>query len=475
MVPKPVTTWRDPAFWAIVIAAAALRVPGCFSDPWLDEIATLIMTGQLQSAMGIVTEMHTDNNHPLNSLICYLLGSGRPDALYRLHSLAAGTGAVVLAWFIGCGAGRLEARFAALLMAVSYPMIHFSNEARGYALVIFFALATFLAMQRFLSKPLGAGAAAFWLCTVLGVLSHLMYLSVFIAAHAWFAVDAIGSRRKLLHIAARYALGFAVPWVILALFYFLLFKHLHVGRGPSYVLGDILVRAFSFAGGGPATGFVAISVAISVACLFLAATLRQRHMGNGAWAFTLTVIFLPPVVATVHRFDVLPVRYFLFCIAFGLVAAGAVLAAAVRRGGAPRVAVAIVMAGFLIGNGINVYGLYRYGHGSYREALQLMAALNEGPRIIVSSDQDFRNRLTLKYYERDLPADKQLVYVDRHEFPPEGTPWRILHRIGETGPIDQIVQDRYRNSYALVKHFPYSGRLSGWHWFLYHRSTSDGT
>lgn len=465
-----VPTWGDPWFYGIVMLAAVLRLPGCTSDLWLDEIGTLILTGRLQSVFGIVTEINESNNHHLNSLFFYLLGDDRATVTYRLHSLVAGTVAVVLSWLIACRWGRIEAIFAATLMAVSYPMIHYSSEARGYSLVVCFALAAFLAMQRYLAQARMSAAVAFWLCTIFGVLSHLMFVTVFIAANCWFVVQAIQSQQSLRVVACRYVLGFGVPIAFLALFYIVVIRTMQVGAGPPYVLGDVLMRSFSFAAGGPATGNGAIIIGLVVAILIVVAALYQRHLASGVCVFTLVVVFLPPALAVVHRVDFLSERYFLIGTAFGLVACGVLLAATVRRSGASGICVAIAMAGFAIGNGINMSSLFRYGHGTYREALHTMAAHTEDAEIRVASDHDFRNRLILEYYRRDLPGGMSLDYVKRNEISPEGTEWMIRHRIGEVGLIDQTLRDGHRNRYDFVAHFPYSGKLSGWHWFLYRKS-----
>ena len=133
---------RDPlnmVFATIVVFAAAFRLPGLFTDFWLDEIWTLSRTNLLNSPVEIFTEFLSSNNNHLNTLIFYLLGEQKQWMLYRLHSLAAGIGTVIIAWLIAYQKGRLEAIIASLLTAGSYLMIHYSSEARGYAMVIFFS------------------------------------------------------------------------------------------------------------------------------------------------------------------------------------------------------------------------------------------------------------------------------------------------------------------------------------------------
>ena len=180
--------WWHLVFLIIVALAAAVRLPGCFSNFWFDEIWTFSYANQLDSPLQIFTELRHDNNHHLNTLIFYLLGDCEHWMVYRIHSLVAGIGAVILAWFIARRAGGLEAVIASLLIAGSYLMIHFSSEARGYAMVVFFSFATFLTVQCFAEDKRWLSAVVFWLCVCLGFLSHLTYLHVFIAVALWLLV-----------------------------------------------------------------------------------------------------------------------------------------------------------------------------------------------------------------------------------------------------------------------------------------------
>ena len=101
--------WWHLVFLIIVALAAAVRLPGCFSNFWFDEIWTFSYANQLDSPLQIFTELRHDNNHHLNTLIFYLLGDCEHWMVYRIHSLVAGIGAVILAWFIARRAGGLEA------------------------------------------------------------------------------------------------------------------------------------------------------------------------------------------------------------------------------------------------------------------------------------------------------------------------------------------------------------------------------
>ena len=164
-------------FICVVLASVIVRLPGMFGDLWLDEIWTLRDLGKLDSAVEIFTKEHYDNNHYLNSLILYLLGSRDRWIIYRIHSLVAGAGAVVLAWLIGRGYGKAGAIFSSLLVGGAYSMIHFSSEARRYAFVVFFGFASFIVVRRFVQSKSWAGAGlfkGFAFTTILGVTAAVL-------------------------------------------------------------------------------------------------------------------------------------------------------------------------------------------------------------------------------------------------------------------------------------------------------------
>lgn len=453
----------------IAVFALAIRLPACFSDLWIDEIWTLFVSNELNSPTEIFTKFLHSNNHHLNTFFLYLLGNQEHWAVYRIHSLVAGVGAVILAWFIAYRAGKLEAVIASLLTAGSYLMIHFSSEARGYALVIFFALATFIAVQRFAESKRWLWAICIWFYVILGFLSHLMYLHVFLASGIWLFVYLYKKQGSVLDVTFRLAQCFCIPIIFLGYFYLFFIKKMVIGGGPIDRMIDVLIKTFSYAGGGPSSGPVAILVSMAILSMFAWAIICLWQKGNSEWLFYLIVIFLSPAVALVAKQqDVLFVRYFLINIAFGFIATSFVLADLYRRGYMARVCVSTLIILFLVGNGINIAGLFKYGRGGYLEGLRYITDHTQGKVVTVSSDHDFRNSMLIKFYKRYLPTDKKYTYIPQRQLPVKKPMWVIFHRIGDPGDISQIIGKRMGNPYKLVKTIPYSD-LSGWHWFLYQR------
>jgi hypothetical protein len=478
--------WRHPAVLGLLLLALLVRLPPCFGDLWLDEIWSLLAARELRSPLGAFTELESSNNHPLNTLFLQLVGPSEAPLVLRLHSLAAGVGAVALAWLAGRRGGAAEGLLAALLTACSYLLIHFSSEARGYALAVFFAFAALLAARRFAEAPSWSRAALLWLCTALGFLSHLTFLYAFLAVGAASAAElrsACGSQREAARELAR---GFAPPLAGLGLYYALVLRHLVIGAAPPYALLEVLVRTLSGTGGGPGAGPLALAASLVTAGLVVAAIARLWRRSPGeSLLFAIGVFLAPAAVLAALRPEVLAVQYFVVDAALALLALASLLAEGWRRGRGARLAVAAALLLFLVGNGANVLRLYRFGRGSYAQGLRYLADRTPEPVITVTSDHDARTGVLLQYYEPRLRLPKRIDYLPGSlQFPVEalaeapdparplepapGAAWILLHRIGEAGEIAPAIADRHGTRYALAKTLPYAG-VSGWHWFLYRK------
>jgi hypothetical protein len=456
-------------FIVILVIATAARVPGLFSEFWLDEIWTLRIADGLHSPLDILTSVQDSNNHHLNTLFFYLLGHQEHWFVYRLHSLVAGVGIVAFAWLIAARFGALEKLLAAGLTAVSYLAIHFSSEARGYAMAVFFAFATLWAALRFADRRDVGSAALIWMSACLGWLSHLSYVDAFAALVVWLPIrlwKACDSRREALW---RSVLALGVPVTFAGAFYLFDIRRMTIQGAPDYRLSEVLTKAASYTGGGPGRGALTVAVAL-LAVLILAAGIgaiaRRR---DDSWIFyALVIFFVPATVLAVLRPEVLFVRYFLVSIGFGLVAAALFLADLLRSGAAGRAAAAMLIAGFVIGNALNTARFYRYGRGGYLEALRHIAMTSPGPVATLGGDLDFRNAMVVDFYQRYLPPGKTVDYVTHEQYPPEGPEWVVLHRIGSLGDVYPSIDDSLGNTFLLDLVEPYSD-LSGWYWLVYRR------
>ncbi len=456
---------------AIVVFAAALRIPGLASDFWLDEIWTLKYVYGMHSAWDVFTSIHHSNNHHLNTLILYALGDLDSWWPYRIHSLLAGVGSVALAFRIGARRGRSEGAVAGLLCATSYLLIHYSSEARGYSLVVFFALASFDVLEVFLEKRRWTQALLFQACACLGFLSHLMYLHAFLAAGVFAAFVLWRRERSVLRVLWEGARAFAAPTLFLLVFYWFDIRLTKIGEGPELDAAEVFVRALSYAIGGPPRGAVALAVAIATVVLFAGSIAWWARKRRDAWVFLAVVVFVSPAATfALMRPQVFFVRYFLLATAFGLVALAGPVAAALRAGGVGRAAAGALLAATFVGNGIDTARFYRYGRGDLLGTVRYIAD-RAGDRLpTVGGDHRFRTNTVIRFYNRYLPPDRRLVYRPQQEYPD----WLLLHRIGPLGHVDPALVDGQGHAYVLARVARYSD-LSGWHWLLYRKVDDSDT
>jgi len=188
----------------------------------------------------------------------------------------------------------------------------------------------------------------------------------------------------------------------------------------------------------------------------------------------LTAIIVAPAVvlaATGHAF-VYP-RYFLVPMLFGYVAVGCQLARWFLIGRFGRIAVLLLLIGYMACNLAPVVTLISQGRARYSAAVRWMAQQTPGPLVTVAGDHPFRNWLLIDFYgNRDKAAhpesSKTFVYFSMEQYPEQGTEWFLRHTFsGDSAPPDSFA-DPLGNKFALVQAFP-PGSISGWTWWLYRR------
>ena len=127
---------------SIVLFGLGLRFYGLSSDLWIDEIAPLRMYGRL-SVLEVMGTYLGSNNHLLNTLLVNWSVStfGSHEWSIRLPAVFFGVATIpAFYWVARMALPRSASLAAALLVAVSYHHIFFSQNARGYAAYMFFAV-----------------------------------------------------------------------------------------------------------------------------------------------------------------------------------------------------------------------------------------------------------------------------------------------------------------------------------------------
>ena len=177
------TPWA--ALIALMVLAAALRAIGLDGGLWLDEILTLVDSVR-QPLAQIVTVFPWNNQHTLYSVLAHvsIRTFGEEAWSLRLPALLFGAATPpVLYLFAREFAGRTEALLAGLLLAVSYHHVWFSQNARGYSALAFFALLASWLLLRGLRRGKRSDFLWYGVASALGVYTHLTMVFM-VMAHA---------------------------------------------------------------------------------------------------------------------------------------------------------------------------------------------------------------------------------------------------------------------------------------------------
>jgi mannosyltransferase len=128
----------------ITVLALALRLLHVNADLWLDEIASIVRYRQF-TPLEVLTTYLSSNNHMLNTLLVkWTTGLfGEREWAVRLPAIAFGVATIpAVYWLARLAASRWESLGVALLLAVSYHHIFFSQNARGYTAYLFLSVVT---------------------------------------------------------------------------------------------------------------------------------------------------------------------------------------------------------------------------------------------------------------------------------------------------------------------------------------------
>ncbi|WP_310572322.1 glycosyltransferase family 39 protein [Gemmatimonas sp.] len=176
----------------ITLVALALRVYHLDRDLWLDEISPILDYASL-SVPQIVGSYLRSNNHLLNTLLLkgMIALFGEQAWSVRLPAVAFGVAGVpALYWCARLALSRRASLGAALLLAVSYHHLFFSQNARGYTAYLCLALLSTRALVNGLRDDRGRDWLLYVMATVLGV-AALLNTAFVLAAQGFAALAAV--------------------------------------------------------------------------------------------------------------------------------------------------------------------------------------------------------------------------------------------------------------------------------------------
>ncbi|MCC6503617.1 MAG: hypothetical protein IT362_10850 [Deltaproteobacteria bacterium] len=464
--------------YAALIACLAvfglLRLAASMGDFYLDEIWSFYFSRQISSPLDVFKLNH-DNNHILNTLYLYMVGgepfffAGKPTFIpHRLFSVLSGIVSLFLVWKIASRQGRVEAFTALVLCGLSYPLVIYSSEARGYSPEIMFALASFLLVEASFAGKRSA-AFYFWAFVPLAFLSHSSFIYIYAALFLWSALEEV-KNNGVLTGARRLAFLHFVP-VVFSVFYYLFFlKGMVYGGGEvSGAWSEVLMTASMFFGlpSGPSFGYGALALIFFVSIAGLV-RLKKARPGQPVF-FVLAIFIVPAAIIVLMKPEFLYFRYFLVCFPFLYLLAAYALSPLYNRPGSGRVVFFVLVAVFCVLNLKSDFDLLNYGRGSYSEALGYMVSETNGPEVIAAGDHDFRNKTVLGFYSVFF-AGKRITYLGREEksFAPD---WFIAHSVDRAYRPPEFIFDS-GSRFTLKRSYGFAG-VSGWSWFVYKKDAQE--
>ena len=449
------------------LLAVGVRLPGLFTELWVDEVWSLHDVLALKSWTDIFLTLRIDNNHHLNGLWLFLLGAGQHQALYRLLAFVSGLATVVIAWRIGTRDGPVNGALTALVFAVSFPLAYYSSEARGYATAVCLTLLALWWLLRYCDSQRWSDAAGFWVSSLLAIMAHASFLVAFIGMLAWtdsHAQRLTGSVRRATQTTLR---AFVVPGIAIAVFYLVSLRGMSIGGGPRLSLFEVATQALSLMAGGAVDAPAVWIAAAAGAAVFVAAISWLKARQDDRWLLYVACCFVLPwlfIVVTQPR--VLMPRYLVIPVAMALLPISQWLAFLLGRPGLSRALAVSLLALYVTGHTVHFARFASTGRGHYRKAVaDILEAAHGGPVTLGATGQKpgerFRTRLMVNHYADALGSGRIRLYEATE---PAAADFIIREGLGD----GEHYRDRWDNLYLRWRHYP-SSELVGIDWTVYRR------
>jgi hypothetical protein len=456
---------------AILALATALRVRGGWNDLWLDEIWSLAVARDVREPLDVFTRIHHEINHYGNTLWLWVAGWHGDWIGYRVPSLVAGVGSVALAGWIARRRGRAAVVFTLLVASCSYVLVLYSSEVRGYSMLVFASYLSYVLLDEYLRSDRWTLGAALSVVEVLGLVSHLLFESVLLAA---IAASAFAFWRRRLSpggAARRLALCHALPLACLAALYVVDLREIVAGGGGT-ATGSLIAdygTALAWALGAPVSPAAQlVGCVLAVVVLDAGVRLVARDDPPAALFFVGAILVFPVLLAVARSSPVLYTRHFILPIAFLTLLLGFDLAALYERGRGYRWAAAALLVLFAVANGAHLRDLFRYGRGQNGAALRFILEHSGPGPVTIAADDDFRIRRVVEFYAAEQGAGTRVEYQPRGTWQGAGPEWLIVNRDSFERAISrgEQIQDETGRRFDLVASFP-AAPLAGLHWFVY--------
>ena len=466
----PTTFWRPVLL--LYVLFSTLIVLSARGNLWLDEIWSVDFARGAQSLHDLFIRFRHDNNHPLNTLFQYMVREQATFLVDRMLAMLSGIGTLVVVgeWTRQVW-GRRESVLSILFIGLSFPLLLYFSEARGYAPALFFAVLAFVLLERNLKtfKPWRLGM--FLVASAFGVLSHSTFVIVTIALCVMHASILLKKGTAPLSSRLPGFLLHQVPALLFpAIWYVVFVRGMEIGGGPIERKIDVVGQAAGYLLGfpvSPPTSWLALVLAVLIMAW---GTRRLRNDERPEWMFFPAMLLVAPaLVLVLARPKFVYFRYFILCFPFFyMLLAYALARATLTWGRSVRWLGWLMACLLLIGHMPRDLALLQDGRGQYAAAWARIARDSKGGDVYVGSDHDFRNRMVLGFYAARASMGKLLYYVDQKDWKRRTPEWILITQGQEfVDPPDQIPFTDV-GVYRYVARYD-AAPVSGWGWFLYRK------
>jgi hypothetical protein len=475
---------RFVTLFALLLVAAALRVPGLADDFWLDEVWswTLVWnwdgSPRVTGLTGVFTEIHQDNNNHLVTLWLYVSGPHAPLWWYRMPMFLAGLALIEISGLLAARWSPDRPRSASMwtmwLATVTTIYVAYASECRGYMLAAWAGAASQWWLGRFLDSRDMRSAGLFAVMSSLGFLSHLSYLPAFVAHGVWCASRLVGRSGLPRETWWRAGLAFGVPTLVVGVLWVVDLSRTRVGGGPLLSPWGTAVDVLALLFGMDGDPVLAIPAALVTAVLMGGGLMLARAAPHGEWRSLAVLLGAAPAIL----FGLAPAglvypRHFLVPLALLVPLAGGALAwlFATTRGRA--IAFTVILL-FGAGHVRQLVPLIRDGRGAWVSALEFIASETRatrtgdaGPPARIGGDHDFRDGMLVEFHRARARGRSGIEYVPQSGWAARPPEWLIVHSLerGAEFPPDLTTSDA---AWTLRRTVPLGGP-TGFAWGVYER------
>lgn len=406
----------------ILLLALLLRILGARGALWLDEIWSLKLIDEVRARHDVLWGIAVDNNHYLNTLYLALVGADAPLLVQRALSILLGILTVLVAGIVARRDGLVAALVAMVLFAISYPMVNYASEARGYAGLI---LATLCAVL--LTQSAAAGSKRDRLRLGFANLAGALFQPIMLGEIACLMAWAAWLRRPVGKITpgAIVTTGFAAAetflWTVRLLLPFAAIVAISVMHAGGYrIAGSVPFTAQGFVlGYGGLVNLLLglpdavppwVGLAIAAAAMAIVAVVARGDGNHRLSLYFFQIVGLPLAMFVARLPNIFFPRYYLASGVVFLLLLADLFARAWKHGGVLRGIAVLLLAAFAAGNAVNIARLVENGRD---QSVAMMRLIGDGGPVMVSSDQDARNRVVVEYFAHRLNLPVTYIASDQ--------------------------------------------------------------